>query len=146
MIGARHDFDEETVAKLLRELPPAPSSWVQAAKELPDARREFDGIVERARAAAADRGNPLCEIDHKPQEIQAAGRHASSLRGQDLARTTGGTMGSEEGRQLREEDEEFKKGHRSEDVEGHVADPEGRLRSPEVEETKSEGEGFKKGH
>jgi hypothetical protein len=35
---------------LLRLLPPAPMGWVQAAQELPLARRSLDEIVERAEA------------------------------------------------------------------------------------------------
>jgi hypothetical protein len=43
-------YDEERLAELLRALPPAPAGWVQAAKELPAARRSLDDLVERARA------------------------------------------------------------------------------------------------
>jgi hypothetical protein len=43
-------YDEERLAELLRALPPAPAGWVQAAKELPAARRSLGDLVERARA------------------------------------------------------------------------------------------------
>ena len=43
-------YDEEQIADLLRQLPPAPEGWVRAAQELPIARRGLDDIVERARA------------------------------------------------------------------------------------------------
>jgi hypothetical protein len=144
---ARHDFDEEAVAELLRELRFAPASWVQAAKELPAARRELDGIAELSGSDPARRGEPLCEIDHIMQESDGGGRHVSRLRDVELARTTGGTMGSEEGRFLREEDDVdgVKKPHRGEDVEGHVADPEGRFFRPE-DEDEDEGEGVKRPH
>ena len=38
---------EERIAKLLRALPAPPRGWVQAAKELPAARRELATILER---------------------------------------------------------------------------------------------------
>jgi hypothetical protein len=38
---------EERIAELLRALPTPPQGWVEAAKELPSARRELDTIVER---------------------------------------------------------------------------------------------------
>ncbi|HEX6228243.1 MAG TPA: hypothetical protein VFZ41_02150 [Solirubrobacterales bacterium] len=49
----RHDEDQ--LAKALESLPPAPSAWVEAAKELPRMRSEIDGIVERATHDAAYR-------------------------------------------------------------------------------------------
>lgn len=44
--------DEERLGLLLRLLRPAPPGWVQAAQELPDARRTMDEIVARAEADA----------------------------------------------------------------------------------------------
>jgi hypothetical protein len=41
-------YDEERLAALLGVLPPAPAGWVQAAQELPLARRELDEIAARA--------------------------------------------------------------------------------------------------
>jgi len=38
---------EERIAELLRALPAPPQGWIEAAKELPAARRELDTIVER---------------------------------------------------------------------------------------------------
>jgi hypothetical protein len=38
---------EERIAELLRALPAPPRGWVEAAKELPAARRELETIVER---------------------------------------------------------------------------------------------------
>lgn len=46
-------YDEITLGRLLRALPPAPAGWVRAAQELPLARFGLDEIVERARADAA---------------------------------------------------------------------------------------------
>ena len=44
------NYDEETLAVLLRTLPAAPVAWVKAAQEIPLARRGLDDIVERAQA------------------------------------------------------------------------------------------------
>jgi hypothetical protein len=38
---------EEQIAKALRALPAPPAGWVEAAKELPVARRELETIFER---------------------------------------------------------------------------------------------------
>ncbi len=46
------DYYEERLGELLRRLPPAPAAWVQAAQELPAARRTLDEIVARAEADA----------------------------------------------------------------------------------------------
>jgi hypothetical protein len=43
-------YDEERLGQLLSVLRPAPEGWVQAAKELPEARRSLDEIVTRAEA------------------------------------------------------------------------------------------------
>ena len=43
-------YDEERLGELLTMLRPAPEGWVQAAKELPEARRSLDEIVARAEA------------------------------------------------------------------------------------------------
>ena len=49
------NYDEETLAVLLRTLPAAPVAWVKAAQEIPLARKGLDDIVERARADQAFR-------------------------------------------------------------------------------------------
>jgi hypothetical protein len=41
---------EERLGALLRILRPAPAGWVQAAQELPGARRSLDEVVARAEA------------------------------------------------------------------------------------------------
>lgn len=43
-------YDEDTLAALLRALPPAPEGWVRAAQELPLVRPTLDDIVARAQA------------------------------------------------------------------------------------------------
>ena len=40
-------YDEERLARLIGMLPPAPDGWVQAAQELPAARRGLDQLVAR---------------------------------------------------------------------------------------------------
>ena len=45
-------YCEERIGLLLRLLRPAPRGWVQAAQELPAARRAMDEIVARAEANA----------------------------------------------------------------------------------------------
>ncbi len=58
----RH-YDEERIGELLRALPPAPIGFVQAAQELPRARAEIDGLVERTRADLAFRATLLADIE-----------------------------------------------------------------------------------
>ncbi len=43
-------LSEERIAAMLRMLPPPPRGWIEAAQELPAARRAIDGLVERAQA------------------------------------------------------------------------------------------------
>jgi hypothetical protein len=56
-------YDEERLAELLRALPPAPTGWVQAAQELPAARRSLDNLVERARADAELREAVVTDLE-----------------------------------------------------------------------------------
>jgi hypothetical protein len=56
-------YDIEQLARLIGILPPAPRAWVQAAKELPAARRELSGIVARAEADAEFRGRLLADLE-----------------------------------------------------------------------------------
>ena len=56
-------YDEERIAELLRVLPPAPAGWVEAAQELPRARAEIGGLVERAQADADYRTRLLVDIE-----------------------------------------------------------------------------------
>ena len=54
---------EEILAELLRALPPAPAAWVEAAQELPLARRTLDEIVSRAEADAAFRQALVADLE-----------------------------------------------------------------------------------
>lgn len=55
MIVALPEHPEERLARLLRELPPAPPAWVAAAQALPAARRALDEIGYRVLADAPSR-------------------------------------------------------------------------------------------
>jgi hypothetical protein len=65
------------LAAQLRRLVPPPPGWVQAAKELPAARSELDGIVERARADAAYRSELLADLEGS---LRRAGHGDDSAR------------------------------------------------------------------
>jgi hypothetical protein len=60
MTSAHH---EERIALLLRLLRPAPTGWVQAAQELPAARRSIDEIVARAEADAAFQASLAADLE-----------------------------------------------------------------------------------
>jgi hypothetical protein len=69
-----HELDEERLAELIAALPPAPPGWVQAAQELPAARRAMDGIVARAEADRAYRDSVLADLE---AALRAAGHEPS---------------------------------------------------------------------
>jgi hypothetical protein len=56
-------YDEETLARLLRLLPPAPEASVAAAQELPLARAGLDDIVARAEADAEFRARLVADLE-----------------------------------------------------------------------------------
>jgi hypothetical protein len=58
-----HRYDEERIAELIAALPPAPDAWVQAATELPSARKELDEIVARAEADQAFRAAVIADLE-----------------------------------------------------------------------------------
>jgi hypothetical protein len=62
--------DEETLARLLRSLPPAPPAWVEAAAALPELRGQLDGLVARAERDAEFREQVLADLD---AAVRAAG-------------------------------------------------------------------------
>ncbi len=68
-----HNYNEETLAELLRSLSAPPEAWVQAAQEIPLARRGLDDIVERARADQAFRDALIADLE---QALQDAGYDA----------------------------------------------------------------------
>jgi hypothetical protein len=56
-------YDIERLSRLIGMLPPAPADWVQAAQELPRARRELDTIVARAEADKAFREGLVADLE-----------------------------------------------------------------------------------
>jgi hypothetical protein len=56
-------YDEERLGALLRGLPPAPTGWVEAAQELPIARRSLDEIISRAEADVAFRAALIADLE-----------------------------------------------------------------------------------
>ena len=67
------NYNEETLAELLRTLPAPPQAWVRAAQEIPLARRGLDEIVERARADRAFRDALIADLERRSR------RRATSL-------------------------------------------------------------------
>jgi hypothetical protein len=57
------EYNEETLAELLRSLPTAPEAWVQAAQEIPLARSGLDEIIQRAEADAAFRDALVADLE-----------------------------------------------------------------------------------
>jgi DNA-binding transcriptional regulator YdaS (Cro superfamily) len=74
---------EETLAMLLGLLPPAPEPWVAAAKQLPAARAQLDGLVERAVRDAGYRETVLLDLE---QALRAEGIEPSPELQRELAR------------------------------------------------------------
>ena len=60
-------YDEEQLARLIGLLPPAPEAWVQAAQELPAARRGLDELVARAEQDVAFRAKVLADLENALQ-------------------------------------------------------------------------------
>jgi hypothetical protein len=56
-------YDHDTLGKLIAALPPAPDGWVQAAQELPAARRGISEIIARAEADAAYREQVVADLE-----------------------------------------------------------------------------------
>ncbi|MDQ2982627.1 MAG: hypothetical protein M3R70_01695 [Actinomycetota bacterium] len=56
-------FDETRLAELIAALRPAPGGWVEAAQELPSARRSLDEIVARAEADAKFRAALIEDLE-----------------------------------------------------------------------------------
>jgi hypothetical protein len=76
-------FEEERLGELLAVLPPAPSSWVTAAQELPRLRAELDGLVARAEADAAFRHTLVVDL---ASVLRAAGIEPTPAVVEDLRR------------------------------------------------------------
>ena len=74
---------EERLAALLALLSPAPAAWVAAAKELPAARAQIDGIVARAEQDAAYRARLLSDLE---QALAADGIQPTHALRRELTR------------------------------------------------------------
>lgn len=68
--------DHDALARLIAALPLPPQGWVQAAQELPAARRGIDGMVERALADAAYREQVVADLE---SALAAAGIEPTPL-------------------------------------------------------------------
>ena len=64
--------DHDALARLIAALPPAPRGWVEAAQELPAARRGIDDIVERAVADAAYRTRVVADLESALADVGIA--------------------------------------------------------------------------
>jgi hypothetical protein len=56
-------WNEERLAQLLGQLPPAPAAWVRAAQELPALRRTLDELAARAEADVAFRERLVADLE-----------------------------------------------------------------------------------
>jgi hypothetical protein len=74
---------EEWLAALLALLPPAPEAWLEAARQLPAARAQIDGIVARAELDAAYRARIVSDLE---QALAADGIEPSEALQRELAR------------------------------------------------------------
>jgi DNA-binding transcriptional regulator YdaS (Cro superfamily) len=74
---------EERLAALLALLPPAPEAWLEAARQLPAARAQIDGIVERAERDAVYRARVVSDLE---QALAASGIAPSEVLRRELAR------------------------------------------------------------
>jgi hypothetical protein len=74
---------EELLAALLALLPPAPEAWLEAAKQLPAARAQIDGIVARAERDAAYRASVVGDLE---RALAADGIEPSEALLRELAR------------------------------------------------------------
>jgi len=75
--------ETERVARLLASLPPAPPSWVEAAKALPIARAALDGLVAHALADAEYRTRVLADCERALRDVGLVptSELATALRG-----------------------------------------------------------------
>jgi hypothetical protein len=64
------EHNEERIAALLHELPPAPEAWVKAAQELPRARQEIEEIAARVEADKDYRAAVTADLE---AALEAAG-------------------------------------------------------------------------
>jgi len=78
---------EEHLAALLTLLRPAPEAWLEAARQLPAARAQIDGIVARAEQDAEYRARVVDDLE---QALAADGIEPSEALRRELARRLDG--------------------------------------------------------
>ena len=73
---------EERIARLLRELPPAPTGWIEAAAALPAARRALEHIDEQVVQGAAERAEITAAIEEalRAADVAPTPEHVLALR------------------------------------------------------------------
>jgi hypothetical protein len=81
-------YDETRLGELLRALPPAPAGWVEAAQQLPRARREMDEIVARAVADAEFRESLIAGLE---DALRAEGYEPDAIPLNELRRRLSGS-------------------------------------------------------
>ena len=62
-------YDHSTLASLIAALRPAPQGWIEAAQQLPAARRGIDDIVERAVADVSYRERVVADLESALAEV-----------------------------------------------------------------------------
>jgi hypothetical protein len=70
-------FADEQIAELIALLAPAPSPWVEAAVELPQARAAIDELVARAISDQARRRAILADLEAALREVGVEPRPAT---------------------------------------------------------------------
>ena len=75
-------YDHEQLARLIGMLPPAPQGWVQAAQELPGAKRGLDQLVARAQADADFRATVVADLERalEAEGVEPQPRVVAELR------------------------------------------------------------------
>ncbi|HYY74951.1 MAG TPA: hypothetical protein VE644_01360 [Gaiellaceae bacterium] len=76
-------YDEERLAELIRALRPVPEGWIEAAQELPFARRQLDDIVARAEADLEFRRALIADLE---EALRAEGYEPDTLPLEELRR------------------------------------------------------------
>ena len=76
-------YDEERLAELIRALRPVPEGWIEAAQELPFARRQLDDIVARAEADLEFRRALIADLE---EALRTEGYEPDTLPLEELRR------------------------------------------------------------
>lgn len=63
MAEREHQHEEESLARLLAKLPPAPEAWIEAAALIPQTRRDAEQIVALAEADREFREAAIADLE-----------------------------------------------------------------------------------